>query len=360
MEEKTTEVATKIAGEEYFVHSYGQEDWDEFLLSYISQYGQTYFAKYIYEFLNTVNIFDIADSFVLEFYIPHNGISSTFATFMDEIFPREEGFTIGFDPYIRITGLNENGSDRPLKMVVMYNYNGGTYHITLDNYKAEITQNTDFARAEMAHFGNVQTDFVDTDSIRLNGAELKGERDRVIDLFEGASYMRDDQIINLDLQGYTTGQIEKMIFRFSKYDTTIPEAINDLITTYVAYNDSSSTQFDGFYSAHCHVCATDLYGENELIVKSFDLNSDGTLHGKSASGLPTNNIVLRSVVAVIDQKHWGMPEKTVQKLEKYEAVDINNIDPNINEVFMCGKDKMYKIDEMSEMDVAELRRLYTN
>lgn len=358
---ETSELETKITNEEYYVQSYGQE---EFLAYFDTYYHREevpeVIAIFIYELLNQLDVFASNNNFILTF---ETGRFTVFNTWVREMCTEHYGVEPQFEHglHIRITGTNTNTENQILTMQVIPSNENTTYNFVLGEYGTiPPVQNSDFIRTPNTFKGKVIGSDIRTKKLVIDGSEFVGERNRSVIAYNGTNYQHSDQQINLALDGYTTGQIEKLIFTFSKYDVSTHEGVNSLVKTYIAHNNSSGEMYDGFYDTNMTICSTTRQATGEdMVTKAFNLNGDGTLTGYSSNDEMTNLIVLRSVTAVIDQKYWGLNDTTKsEELKSYKTIKATEIDAGAQEVYMVDGNNAVDIYSMSEEELSEFKAIY--
>lgn len=353
----------KIENEKYFVHSYGQEEfykfWDEYYDYTVEKYD---FAVVLYDFITTqMNVFEEKKNFVIGFSTEPGGVLTEYVINMCEQYYEMIG-NKDKRHYIRIFGRLDNAPLCPLNLEVRVDDSSEVYNFTLDDYiELPPLSNADYVNTRDELYGGLTVSkSVVGNELYINDILYANERDRAITLYEGTNYQHVDQQISLALNGYTTGQIEKLILKFSKYDVEIHEGVDGAVSTYIMTNNSSSEVFDGFYNTNCHTCATKnkAYGQ-DMITKSFNLNGDGTLVGYSSDDELTNLIVLRSVTAIIDQKHWlNNVEEKNDVLANYGLIPTSELSPGVNYTFLKEKNIAYNVYDLSQVELDVFKELY--
>lgn len=357
---------TNITNEEYYVQSYGQEEF----LTYFDKYyhreeGEEVpevIAIFIYELLNQLDVFVLNKNFILNFEAGRFTVLNTWIRELcKEHYKVEPQFEHGLQ--VRIIGTNTNTNSNNLIMQVIPSNENTTYNFVLGEFGAvPPLVNSDFIRVPDTYKGKVVAKDIRVGKLVIEDSEFVGERDRSIIAYNGTNYQHVDQEIVLALNGYNTGQIEKMIYTFSEYDATAHEGVDSVVKTYITHNNSSQDIYDGFYDTNMTICATKNKAMGEdMITKAFNLNVDGTLSGLSSNDASTNRIVLRSVTVVIDQKYWGLNDSSkVEKLKEYKTLSVKEITPGVNKVYMVDENNAVDIYNMSKEELDEFNNEFSN
>lgn len=374
MEEK--ELETRIDGEEYFVHSYGDEDffafWDTYdkvhnVPSTIDENVKYDFNAVLFDYISQLATFADSKNFVIGFSTVLDDISDPKELIYSVSYLIEEHFGVKSDVtdkhQVRIWGELDGYVEAPTRMQITIVGTKQVYDFIIDaKGKTSLVEfDNNFAVPSHEYLGDINVSgTINTPKAVIRNNQLLGERHRAVTLFNGTHYMREGQQINLALSGYNTGQIEKMVYKFSKYDPTEQEALNEAVSSYITYNNASSDGFDGFYATNSHLTATN--GKafiDEFITKSFNLNSDGVLTGYSDNNYTlTNKIVLRSVTAIIDEEYWNqIDEENNDELEAYPTIATTGVDPNADEIYLKDADTAYDIYNLDEEELTTFKTL---
>lgn len=354
-----------IENEEYFVHSYGDDEFTSFWNEYNDEVVEAYdFAVVLYDFITTqMTTFETKKNFIIGFSSAGDRKLTESIIEMCEEYYGASG-DVSKRHYVRVFGRLDNAPLCPLNLEIRVDGASEAYNFTLDDYvELPPCANEDYvSKRDELYSGITLTDSLEGEKLYINDILYANERDRAIVMYEGANYMHTDQQISLALDGYTTGQIEKLIFKFSGYDADVPERIDSVVSTYIMCNNSSSEIYDGFYDTNCHTCPCirKAYG-SDMITKSFNLNADGTLTGYSAadSSTASGRIVLRSVTAIIDQKHWlNNTTESLKELDEYDLIPTNDLVADVNYVFLKEKDVAYDVYKLSTEELELFKSIY--
>lgn len=375
----TKELEMKITGEEYFVHSYGDDEFYEFWNTYTKTHNipssmnndnvQYDFNKVLFDFISQLNTFVEPKNFVIGFGTTLDEINDPKGLVYSVSYLIEQKFGVITDVTkkhkVRIFGEVDGDLEAPARLQITIVGTNQVYDFIVDakgnTNIVEFDNNYIIACGE--YLGNITVaNELNTPVAIIDGNQLLGERHRAIVLYDGASYMREEQQISLALNGYNTGQFDKLIYKFSKYEVG-QGAINEGVSTYITYNNASDEIYDGFYNTQCHMTGTN--GQafmNELITKAFNLNIDGTLTGYSANDYElTNKIVLRSVTAIIDEEYWNQNEYVEkEKLKNYATIQTIDLDPNVEEIYLKDAVTAYNIYDLNETELLTFKSLYKN
>ncbi len=357
-----------------YVYSYGYSDWKQ-LFPDENSYGNLTFDEMLIKFLDEIVSIE-AQNFVIRVSIKEykgklqSAIFSFISKYYDSVFLESDG-------YFTFT-LNSNHSEIKLSIVhshyesqekgaifnpVEFNFHsvnlGYRYFSPSNEFVNEL--HSEKLISEYVHSNTIQTNTLDVEQLYINGHEFHTERHRTFFAYDHANYLAVGQTINLNLNGYTTGQIEKLICRFSEYSDDNNEALNRTITTTILCN-SRVEGYDGFYDTHSVVCSSTNTNAsiNDLVIKSFNLNTDFTLHGYSGNTPLDRKVVLRSIEVVIDATSWGNNFKIIENdyLKSRKIIRMNNIEPDEKNIYLKNQFEAYDIYNMSEEELTEFKLEY--
>lgn len=307
--------------------------------STFAQLYMDYVTKYINEFYPT-----IVGGITVDVYSDNLILLSLVKTLILDTF----GESVSYSAYKIQAKMYSNNYAQPFTMNILPNGTNEIYQFIGDNYGT--LTGTKTPNENLFKGANL---FVK--GININGDKYIPERQRTMLGFEGVAHLFDNSSINLALNGYDTGQIEKVTLRFMEFDPINNEVVPNRSYEWSITNAINALGYtdDGFYGWHC---IPFFHDDGTYTTKTFDLNyGETTLNGNS--GISKNRIYLRNVDILIFADRWtGLPkgsDETRTNILNYPIIETSKLSGNELEIFML-RDNGKKCFDIYDLDSEQL------
>lgn len=305
--------------------------------------------KYILQYYKDLNVSTDHISLYIT-WDKHKIISSKIMELLQQYYGQEAG---EINPnYVVELFLHESNYKMPASMYIRPNGSSDVFFFTCDNYLP-------FTPPNITNEQMFKGSKIWTTGLFIDGKKYIPERDRSFIGYDGdGELLLRDTTFTIANHGYSTGNIERLRFRFTRYDDATGTIDYSRFTCYDVSNGTNAFGWrnDGFYDTQ------ELVYRNK-VTKEFDTKewvfNYGT-HEIAGFSNESGNYCLSSIEVTIFSDDWREGDKpgkikAMEKMAKYNKVDVSNKVP-IKYLVIDDATKMYDTQNMTQEQLNEFKR----